>query len=83
MRPDFNLRAKLLALFQLGRRGVNVSESSCGLSELSLKSMALLFPPELYPAHDGIIGNNEYRPEIDPLKPIHMESPEAVRKGTR
>src|SRR5260370_19249235 len=34
-----------------------------------------------YPAHDGIIGNSEYRPEIDPLKSIHTEIQAAVRKG--
>ena len=34
-----------------------------------------------YPGTSGIIGNREYRPEIDPLKPIPTESPEAIRKG--
>ena len=34
-----------------------------------------------YPAHDGIIGNKEFRPDIDPLRPVHMEETDTVRKG--
>jgi arylsulfatase A-like enzyme len=34
-----------------------------------------------YPAHDGIIGNSEFRPAIDPHKSIHTETLGDVRKG--
>ncbi len=34
-----------------------------------------------YPARNGIMGNNEYRPAIDPLKATETQSHEAVRKG--
>ncbi|HEX4645444.1 MAG TPA: alkaline phosphatase family protein, partial [Verrucomicrobiae bacterium] len=34
-----------------------------------------------YPGHDGVVGNKEFRPEIDPLKPFHTEDFESVRKG--
>lgn len=34
-----------------------------------------------YPARNGIVGNNEYRPAIDPLKATETQSHEAVRKG--
>jgi hypothetical protein len=34
-----------------------------------------------YPAHDGILANKEYRPEIDPLKFIHTEDMTAARAG--
>ncbi len=34
-----------------------------------------------YPGTSGLIANREYRPEIDPLKPVETELPETVRKG--
>ena len=34
-----------------------------------------------YPGTNGLIGNREYRPGIDPLKLVGTELPETVRKG--
>lgn len=34
-----------------------------------------------YPARSRIVANTEYRPEIDPQKPVATESLDAVRKG--
>ena len=34
-----------------------------------------------YPGHSGLIGNREYRPDIDPLKTLAMESVATLRKG--
>ncbi len=80
MRPDFISEQNTPALFQLGRRGVMFrNHHAVFLSSTEVNGTAI--STGAYPAHDGIIGNNEYRPEIDPLKPIHMESPDAVRKG--
>ena len=80
MRPDFISEQNTPALFELARRGVMFrNHHAVFLSSTEVNGTAI--STGAYPAHDGIIGNNEYRPEIDPLKPIHMESPDAVRKG--
>ena len=34
-----------------------------------------------YPKHTGIMANNEYRPQIDPLKSTAIEEVAAIRKG--
>jgi arylsulfatase A-like enzyme len=34
-----------------------------------------------YPSHTGIMANNEYRPDIDPLKSTAIEVEAAIRKG--
>jgi arylsulfatase A-like enzyme len=34
-----------------------------------------------YPKHTGIMANNEYRPDIDPLKSVAVEVEAVVRKG--
>jgi arylsulfatase A-like enzyme len=34
-----------------------------------------------YPKHTGVMANNEYRPEIEPLKSVAIEVEETVRKG--
>ncbi len=36
-----------------------------------------------YPGHDGVIANNEFRPQIDSNDFIHTEEFEAVRKGDK
>lgn len=35
----------------------------------------------MYPAHSGIVGNREFRPDIKPDAAVAMESLEAIRKG--
>ncbi len=80
MRPDFISEQNTPALFELARRGVMFgNHHAVFLSSTEVNGTAI--STGAYPAHDGIIGNNEYRPEIDPLKPIHTESSDAVRKG--
>ena len=34
-----------------------------------------------YPGHSGIIGNREYRPAIDPARPIGTEEAPTIRRG--
>ena len=34
-----------------------------------------------YPAHSGVTGNREFRPAIDPLKTVAMESLATIRRG--
>jgi hypothetical protein len=35
----------------------------------------------VFPQRSGILANNEYRPEIDPLRPFGSQSLTAVRRG--
>src|SRR6266481_3447842 len=80
MRPDFISEQNTPALFELARRGVMFrNHHAVFLSSTEVNGTAI--STGAYPAHNGIIGNNEYRPEIDPLKPVHTESSDAVRKG--
>jgi arylsulfatase A-like enzyme len=80
MRPDFVSESNTPALFQLARHGVTFqNHHSVYLSATEVNGSALA--TGAYPEHDGIVGNKEYRPGIDPLKWIHTEATEAVRKG--
>jgi arylsulfatase A-like enzyme len=80
MRPDFVNESNTPALFALAKRGVFFKNNhSVYLSSTEVNGTALA--TGAYPQHSGIIGNNEYRPQIDPTKPIATESLEAIRKG--
>ncbi len=80
MRPDFVTEQNCPALFQLSKRGVFFAHHhSVYLSGTEVNGTAI--STGLYPGNDGIIANSEYRPAIDPLKPIHTEGVESVRKA--
>src|SRR6478672_985914 len=80
MRPDFISEQNTPTLAALARRGVTFrNHHSVYLSSTEVNGTAI--STGCYPAHSRVVGNNEYRPEIDPLKPVHMESLEVVRKG--
>lgn len=80
MRPDFINEQYAPTLYRLSNRGVYFpNHHSVYLSATEVNGTAI--STGAYPAHDGLIGNSEYRPEIDPLKPIHTEIPAIVRKG--
>src|SRR5207302_803919 len=80
MRPDFLTAGNAPTLYQLARNGVTFAHHrSVYLSATEVNGTALFTGS--YPADDGIMGNAEYRPEIDALKPVHTEVPEVVRRG--
>ena len=80
MRPDFVTEKYTPNLYQLARRGVTFTHHHpVYLSSTEVNGTAI--STGSYPAHDGIIGNSEYRPSIDPSKPVHTEALETVRKG--
>ncbi len=82
MRPDFVTKTLTPTLYQLGRGGVFFTNNhSVYLSSTEVNGTAL--STGLYPERSGVIGNKEYRPDIDPLKGIGIESLDAVRKGDR
>src|SRR5712675_1696257 len=80
MRPDFVSEQNCPTLYELSRQGVTFTHHhAVYLSATEVNGTAI--STGAYPAHDGIIGNSEYRPEIDSLKSIHTEIQAAVRKG--
>jgi arylsulfatase A-like enzyme len=80
MRPDFVTEQNTPTLYQLARDGVffqNHHAAFLSSTEVNATAMAT----GAYPNRSGILGNREYRPNIDPLKRIDVQSLEAVRKG--
>jgi arylsulfatase A-like enzyme len=80
MRPDFVTEQYAPTLHSLANRGVFFTHHhSTYLSATEVNGTAI--STGAYPVHDGIIGNSEFRPAIDPHKPIHTETLTDVRKG--
>jgi len=80
MRPDFVTPETTPNLWALARDGVffarhhPVYPSSTEVNGVALATGA-------YPRRSGILGNNEYRPGINPGKPVGVEQPAVVRRG--
>src|SRR4051812_260343 len=80
MRPDFVNERNTPSLSKLAHEGVFFSHHhSTYISATEVNGTAIATGS--YPAHSGLIGNSEYRPGIDLLKPIHTEVVSVVRKG--
>ena len=80
MRPDFVSETNTPALYQLARRGVTFqNHHPVYISTTEVNGTSL--STGCYPEHDGIVGNREYRPAIEPRKPIHTEAEAVVRRG--
>ena len=80
MRPDFINATNTPTLFQLAQEGARFdSHHPVYLSTTEVNGTAIA--TGAYPAHDGIIGNMEFRPEIDSGEPVHTESVDTIRKG--
>jgi arylsulfatase A-like enzyme len=80
MRPDFVTESNTPTLYQLAHDGVFFqNHHAVYLSSTEVNATAIA--TGAYPNRNGILGNHEYRPNIDPLKGIEVQSPEAVRKG--
>jgi arylsulfatase A-like enzyme len=80
MRPDFvtpELTPTLCALRQQGVWFANHHPVYPSSTEVNGTALAT----GVYPGHSHIIANNEYRPEIDPLKFVPSQSLRAVRRG--
>jgi arylsulfatase A-like enzyme len=80
MRPDFVSDKHTPTLAALARSGVTFRNHHCVyLSSTEVNGTAI--STGCYPGRSGIVGNYEYRPEIDPLKPIRTEPLDVVRHG--
>jgi arylsulfatase A-like enzyme len=80
MRPDFVSPQTTPELWSLARAGVffanhhPVYPSSTEVNGVALATGA-------YPGRSTVVGNKEYRPEIEPDKPVGIELPAVVRRG--
>ena len=80
MRPDFVTEQNCPTLYQLSKAGVTFAHHhSVYPSATEVNGTAI--STGAYPAHDGIVGNHEYRPDIDPLREVRTEAPETAKKG--
>jgi len=80
LRPDCINEQDTPALAGLARQGVFFqAHHAVYLSSTEVNATALATGD--YPVHNGILGNYEYRPDIDPLRHVEVDSAYAVRKG--
>ncbi|HZV36032.1 MAG TPA: alkaline phosphatase family protein [Verrucomicrobiae bacterium] len=80
MRPDFITPANTPTLYKLAQEGARFdNHHPVFLSSTEVNGTAIATGG--YPARDGIVGNVEFRPEIDATVPVHTEELETVRKG--
>jgi arylsulfatase A-like enzyme len=80
MRPDFINEANTPTLYELKNRGVFFAHNHpVYISSTEVNGTALA--TGVYPEHSNVIGNREFRPDIDPLAAFGTESLEAMRKA--
>jgi predicted AlkP superfamily pyrophosphatase or phosphodiesterase len=80
MRPDFVSDETTPTLAAMARQGViflHHHPAYPSMTEVNATALAT----GVYPQESGIIGNSEYRPGIDPLKPSAMDALDVVRQG--
>ena len=80
LRPDSVTEADTPTLARLAREGVTFTRHHPvypSLTEVNGTAMAT----GCYPGHSGLIGNTEYRPDLNPLKPVPTESLATIRRS--
>ena len=80
MRPDLVSEQNTPNLWALAQRGVFFANHHPAFPSTTEVNGTVL-ASGLHPAHSGIIGNSEFRPAIDPRKPVGTEKLDVVRKG--
>ena len=80
LRPDLVTEENTPTLWKLGREGVTFANHHPVYPSTTEVNGAAL-ATNGFPARSGIIGNREFRPALDPRKPVGTESLEAARKG--
>lgn len=80
MRPDLISKENTPTLFEMSKKGVTfLHHHPVYISSTEVNGTALA--TGVYPGESTIIANNEYRPAIDPVEAIEMQSLSAIRKG--
>jgi arylsulfatase A-like enzyme len=80
MRPDFITPTNTPTLYSLAHEGVwfaNHHPVFLSVTEPNGTSIAT----GAYPGHHGVFGDKDFRPDLNPLKPIHPEDFDTVRKS--
>ena len=80
MRPEFVNETDTPTLAKLARSGVTfANHHAVYISSTEVNGVALA--TGMYPNHDGVIANREYRPALDPLRRIEIESLDTIARG--
>jgi len=80
MRPDFVTAQTTPTLWQLAQGGVMFKKHHpVYVSSTEVNGAALA--TGAYPQESGVVGNNEFRPAINPSKPIMTADPAVIRQG--
>ena len=80
MRPDFVTPELTPTLWSLRQHGVWFAEHH-PVYNSSTEVNGTALATGVFPGRSHIVANNEYRPEINPLKPVAMQALESVRRG--
>jgi arylsulfatase A-like enzyme len=80
LRPDLVTEQNTPTLYRLGQEGV-VFQHHHSVYPSATEVNGTALATGMYPAHSGLVGNKEYRPQIDERTFIHTEALEAVRRG--
>lgn len=80
MRPDFVTEKNTPVLWQLSRDGVTFAKHHA-VYPTATEVNGTAIATGVYPRRSGLMGNWEYRPEIDARKPVSRETPDALRRG--
>ena len=82
LRPDSITEEGTPTLFKLARDGVFFARHHCVFPS-STEVNGTAIATGCYPSGDGIIGNREYRPYIDPYRSVATEELESIRVGDK
>ena len=82
MRPDFVSPELTPTLARLREEGVWFANHHAAFPA-STEVNGTVLATGVYPVHNGIQANNEYRPEINPLKAVPTQSLAAIRRGMK
>ena len=80
LRPDSVNAQNTPTLFALAQNGVTFAHHH-PVYPSSTEVNGTALATGMMPEHGGIVGNKEYRPDIDPLKAVALEDLDVVRKG--
>ncbi len=80
MRPDFVTPELTPTLYALRQQGVWFANHH-PVYPTSTEVNGTALATGVFPEHSHITANNEYRPEIEPLKPVGSQSLKTIRRG--
>ena len=82
LRPDFVTEANTPTLFKLAARGT-FFQNNHSQPITSTEVNGTVLATGCFPAHSGLIANVEYRPALNPLKPMATENAQFIAQGDK